>query len=76
MKIKLNSNFRCSNCGGMKYVGDPYFAMQRYWIDVTCIKCAHSVDIEINRLNSLLSKIGFKTIQEFLPTRTYAKQQL
>jgi hypothetical protein len=50
--------------------------MQRYWIDVTCIKCAHSVDIEINRLNSLLSKLGFKTIQEFLPTRTYAKQQL
>jgi transcription elongation factor Elf1 len=76
MKIKLNSNFRCSNCGSMKYVGDPYFAMQRYWVDVTCIKCAHSVDIEITKLNRLLSKLGFKQIESYAPSKSYSKQVL
>lgn len=76
MKIKLNGNFRCSSCGGMKYVGDPYFAMQKYWVDVTCIKCAHSVDIEITKLNRLLGKLGFNEIESYAPSKSYSKQVL
>jgi transcription elongation factor Elf1 len=76
MKIKLLGNFRCSHCGGMKYVGDPYFAMQKYWVDVTCIKCSHSVDIEIKKLNTLLGKLGFKEIEDYAPAKSYSKQVL
>lgn len=74
--MKISSNFRCSHCGGMKYVGDTYFAMNNYWVDVTCIKCAHSVDIEVGRLNKLLITLGFKPIIVFHTNRTYARQIL
>jgi len=48
-------NFRCKKCGGMKYIGDEYHALDRLWVDVTCIQCAHSVDIEVSKLREFLS---------------------
>lgn len=64
MKARLFKNFRCSRCGGLKMVGSQYYAMQRNWIDVTCINCSDSVDIEVKKLNKLLKKLGFKNIEE------------
>jgi len=39
----------------MKYIGDEYHALDRLWVDVTCIQCAHSVDIEVSKLREFLS---------------------
>jgi hypothetical protein len=50
--------------------------MQKYWVDVTCIKCSHSVDIEIKKLNTLLGKLGFKEIEDYAPAKSYSKQVL
>jgi RNase P subunit RPR2 len=47
----------CKKCGGMKYIGEEYYMLSEYWVDVTCIKCGHSVDIEVKRLNALLEKL-------------------
>lgn len=65
MKVRLLKNFRCSRCGGLKMVGSQYYAMQRNWIDVTCVNCSDSKDIEVKKLNVLLRKLGFKQIEEF-----------
>ena len=46
-------------------VGSQYYAMQRNWIDVTCVNCSDSKDIEVKKLNALLRKLGFKEIEEF-----------
>jgi len=64
MKVTLLRNFRCSKCGGLKMVGSQYYAMQRNWVDITCINCSDSKDIEVKKLNTLLSKLGFNQIEE------------
>lgn len=64
MKIKILRNFRCSKCGGLKMVGAQYYAMQRNWVDITCVNCSHSKDIEVSKLNRILFKLGFKQIEE------------
>lgn len=50
-------NFKCKKCGGMKYIGDEYHALDRLWVDITCIQCSHSVDIEVSKLIEFLNKI-------------------
>lgn len=45
-------------------VGSQYYAMQRNWVDITCINCSDSKDIEVKKLNTLLSKLGFNQIEE------------
>lgn len=50
-------HLKCANCGGLKYIGDEYHALDRMWVDVTCINCAHSVDIEVSKLTSFLKKL-------------------
>jgi len=64
MKVRLLRNFRCSKCGGFKMVGTQYYAMQRNWVDITCINCSDSKDIEVKELNILLRKLGFNQIKE------------
>jgi len=75
MKIKILNNFRCVKCGGMKYVGDPYYAMQRHWVDITCIKCSHSSDIELKKLNRILKALNFKEICSLIPSQNFSKQK-
>lgn len=41
----------------MKYIGDEYHAMDKMWVDVTCLNCSHSVDIEVSRLEEFLRKL-------------------
>ena len=45
-------------------LGSQYYAMRKNWIDVTCIHCADSRDIEVKKLNKILKSLGFKTIEE------------
>lgn len=58
MKVITSLSFKCSNCGGRKYVGDEYYAMSKWFVDITCISCAHSKDIEVIELYKLCLKLG------------------
>lgn len=53
---------KCKNCGGLKYIGDEYYAMGVYWVDVTCIACSHSKDIEVTKLYKFLYKLKMAEI--------------
>lgn len=44
----------CKNCGGIKFIGDPYYAYGTYYVDVTCVVCADSKDIELEKLEAFL----------------------
>lgn len=58
------SHLECSNCGGFKMVGTQYYAMKKNWVDVTCLSCSDSKDIEVKKLNQVLKALGFKEIKE------------
>jgi hypothetical protein len=51
-------NLYCKKCGGTKYIGDEYHALGDMWVDVTCIKCSHSVDIRVSEMKQILSKLS------------------
>jgi hypothetical protein len=55
---------KCSKCGGFKYVGTQYYAMKKNWVDVTCVVCSDTKDIEVKKLNLVLKALGFKQIKE------------
>ena len=59
----------------MKYVGDPYYAMQRYWVDITCVRCSHSSDVELKKINRILKTLGFKEVNGSIPSQNYSKQK-
>lgn len=46
---------KCKNCGGLKFVGDPYYAFGKYYVDVTCVICSDSKDIEVEKLKNFLN---------------------
>lgn len=52
-KIRL----KCVHCGGIKFVGDPYYANGIYYVDVTCIVCSETKDIEVDRLKKFLAAL-------------------
>lgn len=54
----------CRNCTGRMFTGQQYYAFQKNYIDLTCIRCSSSVDVEVKKLNKILSYLGFKTIEE------------
>lgn len=58
MKVVSSLSFTCSSCKGRKYIGDEYYAMSQWFVDVTCIKCGHSKDIEVIELYKLCKKLG------------------
>jgi hypothetical protein len=64
MLIYKIKDFRCTFCGGKKMIGSQYYAMRKNWVDITCIHCADSRDIEVRKLNKILRSLGFKTIEE------------
>jgi hypothetical protein len=57
MILKSPVPLRCVKCKGMKYIGEPYHAFSKWFVDVTCLVCSHSRDIEVNRLENILKKI-------------------
>lgn len=54
----------CQNCTGRMFTGQQYYAFQKNYIDLTCIRCSSSVDVEVRKLNKILRYLGFKTIEE------------
>lgn len=53
----ITTSFICKRCSGVKFIGDTYHALGTYWVDVTCIKCADSVDIEVDVLEKFIKKL-------------------
>jgi hypothetical protein len=45
------------------FSGHQYYAFQKNYIDLTCIRCSCSVDVEVKKLNKILKYLGFKTIE-------------
>ena len=60
----------CRNCTGRMFTGQQYYAFQKNYIDLTCIRCSVSVDVEVKKLNKILSYLGFKTVE----ARHYLKE--
>ena len=50
MDIKSKVPLKCSSCGGAKYIDDPYLIHDTWFVDVVCIKCGRSKDIEAEKL--------------------------
>jgi hypothetical protein len=48
---------KCATCGGPKFIGSPYYAHGSYYVDITCVVCSHSKDIELDKLNKFLEKL-------------------
>jgi hypothetical protein len=48
---------KCATCGGPKFVGNPYYSNGTYYVDVTCVICSHTKDIELDKLNKFLEKL-------------------
>jgi len=54
----------CRNCTGRMFTGQQYYAFQKNYIDLTCIRCSVSIDVEVKKLNKILRYLRFKTIEE------------
>jgi hypothetical protein len=57
MDIKSKVPLKCSSCGGAKYIDDPYLIHDTWFVDVVCIKCGRSKDIEVDRLRKVLAEL-------------------
>lgn len=53
-----NVRLKCSVCKGPKFIGEPYYSCGAYYVDVTCVICADSKDIEVEKLNVFLEKLN------------------
>lgn len=49
--------FKCAKCGGPKFVGHPYYAHGTYYVDITCIVCSDSKDIDVEKLKKFIDKM-------------------
>lgn len=61
--IKITGLY-CKRCSGKMFVGSQYYAFQKNYIDLTCINCSSSVDVEVKKLNKILAHLGFKKVEE------------
>lgn len=57
MSIKTDLFLRCKRCGGRKYIGEEYYALGSIYVDVTCLHCAHSRDISVQKLKIFIAKL-------------------
>lgn len=66
------TKLKCSKCRGLKFIGDEYYAYGSYYVDVTCILCGDSKDIEVEKLKKFLHKVdpGFKYRNDYKKTDT------
>jgi hypothetical protein len=51
------AKFKCAKCGGPKFVGNPYYAHGTYYVDVTCIVCSDTKDIDVEKLKIFINKL-------------------
>ena len=48
---------KCKYCNGAKYVGEEFYLFGELWVDITCLNCAHSVDIKVEEFNKFVEKV-------------------
>jgi Fe2+ or Zn2+ uptake regulation protein len=51
---------QCSNCGQQKFIGASYYANGTYYVDLTCVACGDTRDIEVKKLEAFLKNIEQK----------------
>jgi hypothetical protein len=51
------AKFKCAKCGGPKFVGNPYYAYGTYYVDVTCVVCSDTKDIDVEKLKIFINKL-------------------
>lgn len=68
-----NVRLKCVTCKGPKFIGEPYYANGTYYVDVTCVICADTKDIEIDRLNKFLEKLNQEKIVVNVNKKTRSK---
>ena len=60
--MKYNSLESClidlEKNGGLKGLGDEYYSLEEYWVDVTCVKCGHSADSTVKDLTVFFNKLS------------------
>ena len=66
----MNIRLVCKRCKGLKFIGEQYYAHGTYYVDVTCLRCSHSRDIEVSALELFLNNINKKMKMD-----RYAKQK-
>lgn len=52
------TSLKCAKCGGQKFIGESYYAFGTYYVDVTCIVCGDSKDIEVEKLERFLKMVN------------------
>ena len=52
-----NIRLQCSKCGQQKFIGASYYANGTYYVDVTCVVCGDTKDIEVEKLEMFLETI-------------------
>jgi hypothetical protein len=57
-KIRL----KCAVCSGPKFIGEPYYVYGTYYVDVTCVICSDTKDIEVEKLNIFLEKLKHEKV--------------
>ena len=48
---------KCAHCGQPKFIGDSYYAHGTYYVDVTCVACGDTKDIELKKLQDFLDRL-------------------
>jgi hypothetical protein len=56
------ARLKCSTCGGPKFIGEPYYANATYYVDITCVVCSDTRDVEVEKLNVFLEKISYEKV--------------
>lgn len=51
---------QCSNCGQPKFIGATYYAHGTYYVDITCVACGDTRDIEVKKMEAFLNMIEQK----------------
>ena len=53
-----NIRLQCSKCGRQKFIGADYYANGTYYVDVTCVVCGDTKDIEVAKLEAFLETLN------------------
>lgn len=53
-----NVRLKCSHCGGPKFIGERYYNGGVYYVDITCVVCAHTKDIKVSDLEIFLTRLS------------------
>jgi transcription elongation factor Elf1 len=55
-----NIRLQCAKCGQQKFIGASYYANGEYYVDVTCVACGDTKDIEVKKLEEFIRRLSKK----------------